>query len=500
MRSSIGTAILSFFALFLLVFVVFAPGLYAAEFSSDTEECIGCHEGVTPGIYHDWLGSRHSRTTPGEALKKPELEQRISVTEVPESLSGFAVGCYECHSLNPEAHTDNFEHMGYKINVVVSPEDCRICHAEEVEQYSGSKKALAIGNLMDNPVYKTLVDTVISTRSVEGAAILPGEVSDMTRRETCLGCHGTKVEVKGMKEISTEMGEMMVPDLTNWPNQGVGRQNPDGSLGACTACHPRHGFSIKMAQSPYTCAQCHLEPDVPAWNVYKESKHGNIYFTEYHDWDLEGVPWVLGEDFKAPSCAVCHNSLVVSPDGETIAPRTHDFGKRLWVRLFGLIYSHAQPRSGDTTVIKNKDGLPLPLTFTGEPASEFLIDQAEQDAREAGMKRICGGCHGSDWVNGHFAKMDGTIEEVDKMTLASTLMMVETWKRGVESDKNPFDETIEKMWVQQWLFYANSIKYASAMTGAPDYASFKLGWWEMSRNLQGMKDTLETKGAAMKRE
>ena len=147
-----------------------------------------------------------------------------------------------------------------------------------------------------------------------------------------------------------------------------------------------------------------------------------------------------------------------------------------------------------------KDGLPLPLTFTGEPASEFLIDQAEQDAREAGMKRICGGCHGSDWVNGHFAKMDGTIEEVDKMTLASTLMMVETWKRGVESDKNPFDETIEKMWVQQWLFYANSIKYASAMTGAPDYASFKLGWWEMSRNLQGMKDTLETKGAAMKRE
>jgi hypothetical protein len=31
------------------------------------------------------------------------------------------------------------------------------------------------------------------------------------------------------------------------------------------------------------------------------------------------------------------------------------------------------------------------------------------------------------------------------------------------------------------------------MTGAPDYASFKLGWWELSKNLQEMKELIDIK-------
>jgi hypothetical protein len=31
------------------------------------------------------------------------------------------------------------------------------------------------------------------------------------------------------------------------------------------------------------------------------------------------------------------------------------------------------------------------------------------------------------------------------------------------------------------------------MTGAPDYTSFKLGWWKLSHNLQMMKDAIELK-------
>ena len=55
-----------------------------------------------------------------------------------------------------------------------------------------------------------------------------------------------------------------------------------------------------------------------------------------------------------------------------------------------------------------------------------------------------------------------------------------------------FDEAIEQKWIEQWLFYANSVRYASAMAG-PDYASFKNGWWKMTHNLQIMKDHLEFK-------
>jgi len=469
-----------------------------SKISPQTQECLGCHETYTPGIVHDWLSSRHSKVTPSEGMKKPELERRISAEKIPSDLSEYVVGCYECHSRNPEKHKDNFMHEGKKINVVVSPNDCNTCHPKEVKQYSGSKKAHAIKNIKDNPVYHTLVSTILGLKKVEKGKITAEKPSDETYNEACFACHGMKIDVKGMKKISTAMGKMSVPALTNWPNQGVGRENPDGSLGACTSCHPRHGFSIEVARKPYTCSQCHLEPDVPAWNVYKESKHGNIYASKHHEWNFNAVPWTVGKDFKAPTCASCHNSLVVSPDGTVLAERTHDFGSRLWVRLFGLIYSAPQPKSGNTTIIKNKDGLPLPTTFTGEPASEFLIDKGEQNKRLGSMKTFCGGCHSSDWVSGHFAKLDSTIKETNAMTLAATILMVEAWEKGIEDKKNPFDEAIEQMWIKQWLFYSNSIRYASAMTGAPDYTAFKYGWWELTNNLNHMRDVIDIKGKGKK--
>jgi len=288
-----------------------------------------------------------------------------------------------------------------------------------------------------------------------------------------------------MKKIFSKMGDIDVPDLANWPNQGVGRINPDGSLGACTSCHPRHNFSIEVARKPYTCSQCHLEPDVPAFEVYKESKHGNIFFSMQHEWNWNSVPWRVGKDFQAPTCATCHNSLITTPDNKVIVSRTHDFGARLWVRLFGLIYTHPQPKNGKTYVIKNKEGLPLPTSFTGELASEYLIDKNEQMRRQIEMKKVCQGCHNTDWVNQHFVKLDATIAETDRMSLSATLLLQKAWNEGLADPANPFDETIERLWTKQWFFYANSVRYASAM-GGPDFATFKNGWWELTANLHEM--------------
>ncbi|OGW25752.1 MAG: hydroxylamine oxidase [Nitrospirae bacterium GWC2_42_7] len=490
--------------LFLIVFLSISISLTSASsdektdsgslnISSQTQECIECHKLYTPGIVSDWLSSRHAKTRPVDAFKKPVIERRISVEKLSDELKDNVVGCYECHSRNPEKHMDNFEHNGYKINVIVSPNDCKTCHPVEVEQYSGSKKFHAIKILEKNPVYHTLVESVTGVKKIKDGKIVSEKASESTLHDTCMGCHGTKVEVKGMKNISSGMGDMSVPDLTNWPNQGVGRENPDGSFGSCASCHPRHGFSIEVARKPYTCAQCHLEPDTPAWNVYKESKHGNIYFSKYHEWNFNAVPWTIGKDFKSPTCATCHNSLLVSPEGDIISERNHNFGSKLWVRIFGLIYSHPQPISGDTTIINNQDGLPLPVTFSGEPASEFLINKAEQAKRLEAMKNICKGCHSTQWADGHFTKLDNTVKETDAMTMAATNLMSEAWGKGIEDKANPFDEQIEKMWIRQWLFYSNSIRYASAMSGAPDYTSFKLGWWELSENLQKMRDAIDIK-------
>lgn len=461
-----------------------------APLSAQTQACIACHNVVTPGIVEDWMTSSHAKTTPAQAMEVQGAGRRVSSDNVPNALQAVAVGCYECHSQNPSAHKDNFTHNAFSINVVVSPNDCNTCHATEVNEYGDSKKAHALGNLKQNAVYSALVTTIDSLKEFKDGNLVMGDVSDTTRMETCFACHGTEVTVAGTKTITTKMGQLQVPELTNWPNQGVGRLNPDGSTGACTSCHPRHSFSIEVARKPYTCGQCHLEPDVPGWDVYKESKHGNIVFSQESEVNWNAVPWTVGKDFRAPTCATCHNALVVAPNGDVIAPRTHEFGSRLWVRLFGLIYSHPQPKSGDTSIIKNKDGLPLPTAFSGEPATDFLIDKTEQDRRRATMTGICTGCHGTDWTTAHFAKMDATLGETDRMTAAATNLLAKAWGEGLADNKNPFDEAIEQKWIAQWLFYANSTRYASAMPGAQDYATFKHGWWDMTANLAEMQEWL----------
>lgn len=461
-----------------------------APLSSKTQVCVGCHTRFTPGIVEDWRTSRHSEIIPSQAMEKPNLERRISAESVPDELSQYAVGCYECHGLNPETHEDNFNHMGTKINVIVTPNDCKTCHPIEVEQYSDSKKAHARKNLLENPVYHTLVDTIIGVKTVESETITLQKPSQMTLNDVCLGCHGTKIEVDGTKKVKTKMGKITLPNLKNWPNQGVGRENPDGSIGSCTSCHTRHAFSIKEARKPYTCSQCHSEPDVPAWPVYKISKHGNIFLTRQQEWDFDSVPWVVGKDFTAPTCATCHNSLITSPDGKVLAERTHDFGSRLYLRIFGLIYSHPQPKSGNTTIIRNADGLPLPTTFQGEIAHQYLIDEAEQQKRRDTLKNVCNSCHNIDWVNLHFERFEHTAAEVDKMVLAGTKLMEHAWENKLADNSNPFDEALEQMWIRLWLFHANTTRYASAMTGAYEYTGFNYGWWEMTNTLQEMKDKI----------
>jgi cytochrome c553 len=61
----------------------------------------------------------------------------------------------------------------------------------------------------------------------------------------CWQCHGSQVKV--LKD-----GQL---DPATWPNTGIGRINPDGSEGSCTACHSRHAFSAEQARHPDNCGK-----------------------------------------------------------------------------------------------------------------------------------------------------------------------------------------------------------------------------------------------------
>jgi hydroxylamine dehydrogenase len=468
----------------------------AAEMSPQSSDCLECHAVIHPGIVTQWEKSRHAKISVEEALNKPLLERRVSLSEGPDGLATVVVGCAECHMLNPEQHKDTFKHAEYDVHTVVTPEDCATCHPTEAEQYRKNLMSHAYGNLVNNPVFQSLADSSNSIQVLENMEITTNGPDDLTDADSCLACHGTKVEVKGTEVRDTFIGEMEFPILSGWPNQGSGRINPDGSMGACTICHTRHQFPIEMARKPHTCSECHKGPDVPAYPVYQVSKHGNTYSSLASDWEFMAVPWTVGKDFGSPTCAVCHISLLVDTEGEVIAERTHQMSNRLPWRIFGLIYAHPHPKEPDTTMIKNKAGLPLPTELTGEPAAEHLIDAKEQETRREVLQKVCLSCHSSSWVKGHWDRFENTLRTTNEMTIPATKVVMTAWEKGVAKGlaqkDSIFNEAIERKWVEQWLFYANSTRFASAMMGG-DYGVHERGRWFMSSNLREMMDWLEFK-------
>ncbi len=482
--------------LFLLfIFLLFPVSSRAVvPISDDSQTCVDCHAGLNPGIVKGWEKSRMSRVTPAVAKEMPVLQRRVSFETLEATLADSVVGCAECHTLNPEDHHDTFDHNGFEVHVVVTPKDCAVCHPVEVEQFGKNLMSHAYGNLQNNPVYRALADSVNGRHTVRDLECTVSKPDPETDADACFYCHGTVVDVKGSVTRETDDGEMTFPVLTGWPNRGVGRINPDGSRGACSACHTRHQFSIAMARKPHTCSECHKGPDVPAYKVYNVSKHGNVFSSLGDDWAFENVPWVVGRDFTAPTCAVCHVSLLTDEEDDIISERTHQMNNRLAWRILGLIYAHPHPKSPDTTIIQNAAGLPLPTELTGEPVQKFLIDADTQKQRRKHMQKVCLSCHAKSWVDGQFARFENTIKTTNDMVLAATGILLSGWEKGavkgLPHEDSIFNETLEKQWVEQWLFYGNSTRYASAMMGA-DYGSFAHGRWYLSKNIEEMLDWMK---------
>ena len=486
------------FAALILVF----PNVTDAQevpVSEATQECLDCHAVFHPGIVEGWKKSRHAAITPAEAMQADDLALKVSSKDIPEALQKVAVGCAECHNLRPDAHAGTFEHNGYDVHTVVSPDDCRTCHAVEADQYSRNIMAHAVANLADNKVYNQLEHSILGQRALEKGQLKITPPDADTRAEACYYCHGTVLKVSGTEVRDTDAGELEFPVIDGWPNQGVGRINLDGSKGACSACHTRHSFSIEVARKPYTCKECHVGPDVPAFKVYSASKHGNIYSSKKQEWDFKAVPWTIGQDFTAPTCAACHVSLLVNTDDEVINERTHEMKNRLSWRIFGLIYAHPQPRSPDTTIIRNKDGLPLPTDFEGGFADKYLLTPEEQATNTETMQATCLACHGTSWVEGHFRRYHNTIKRTNTETLTITKMMQEAWERGyaqgLDKGANPFDEAVERQWSDAWLFYANTVRFAAAMAGGGDYGVFADGRYHLSQATIDLHDWLEQRKA-----
>ena len=393
----------------LMILLLFPTSASAAEV--ETDACYNCHMsgGQFPAIMADWENSKHAEN---------------------------GVTCQTCHAAEMD-DPDAMGHMGFTISPVVSPKDCAKCHAAEVAENEQSLHVL--GALYYEYLFDKEKLPYLESQIEGGYIVADGQ--EMTHAATtrgCQACHGTNMTGK-----STD-------DPTVWPNNGIGRINPDGSKGSCSACHTRHLFSVAEARKPETCGQCHMGPDHPHIEMYQESKHGNIYASEGDSWNWDSEEWIAGEDYRAPTCAGCHMSAA----GDVA--KTHDVGARLSWEL-------EEPISRRTDNVANALGV-------------TIGDGSTWEEKQARMKTVCEQCHSSTWVDNYYTQADIVVELYNTQYTTTKAVVDELYEEGLITTES-FDEPIEFKIYEMWHHEGRRARMGAFMM-APDYVQWH-GFYEM---------------------
>ncbi|NIQ40415.1 MAG: cytochrome C552 [Proteobacteria bacterium] len=345
--------------------------------SPEGKVCIECHQELSPSLVEQWRQG---------------------------AMGQEGVNCYDCHKAE-EGDVDAMDHNGYTIALLVTPKDCARCHEKEVREMTQSHHAKAgqILNTLDNYLGEVVGGP---------AAVAVG----------CRQCHGSKIEV-------LEDGKL---DHTTWPNTGIGRINPDGVPGTCSACHTRHRFSKQQAREPENCGKCHLGPDHPQKEVYEESKHGILYRAFKDKLNLDRNTWIVGVDYvDAPTCATCHMSA--TPNKGV----THDVGQR--------------------------------ISWTLRPAISKKLDDWEKKRER--MKDVCYQCHGPPFVEGFYKQFDELVLLYnEKFAKPATEVRKALMEAGKLTPAN-FDEPLDWFYWELWHHEGRRARHGASMSG-PDYA-----WW-----------------------
>ena len=367
-----------------------------SHLSNESKTCASCHKESSPAIYDQWGNSKHY---------------------------GANVGCYECHKAE-KSDMDAIMHKDFVISPLVSPKDCSTCHEQEVKEFDASHHASAgdiLGSL-DNRLAEV----------IEGGPNLHG-TSPVTTIG-CAGCHGSIVRVNSDGTLNA----------SSWPNTGVGRVNPDGSRGSCSACHLRHNFDSEQARHPDNCGRCHLGPDHPQKEIYEESAHGVAFRAHEDKMNMGSSKWVVGEDYSAaPTCATCHMSA--TPD----LPVTHDIGARISWNLRAPISTKI-----DAKAIKE-----------GKKVKPWL-------QRRKDMKNVCQNCHALSTIDNHYEQLDAFVDNYNNKFAIPTRDLIKTMLDNGLLDKIKFNEELEWKWFLLWHHEGRRARHGAAMF-APDYAHWE---------------------------
>ena len=429
-------------------------------FAEDSSLCISCHATSSAALVMQWRDSTHAEND---------------------------VGCLACHEAD-ERDADAWFHLGYYVSPIVTPLDCAGCHEREYVEFSQSHHAKA-GEILAS------LDNVLAER----AAGMPGNIADAVNG--CWQCHGSiiKYERDAEGEILTSGPfQTLKIDATTWPNSGMGRINPDGSKGSCHACHSRHSFDAKLSRSPENCGKCHMGPDHPQIEIYNESKHGIAFYANRDDMALDKQgDWILGRDYsEAPTCATCHISGYMTPDG-SVEGNTHDVGERISWTLRPVVSTHINLVVYQDGFKENyPDTRPLPAvgqtisTTEKVGANEALLTRSVdrvvseivtwQERREA-MKGVCRNCHGNTFVDNFYGQFDSLVELYnDKFARVAQGFMNDLTADGLLNPDAPFEHELQWIYFELWHHEGRRARHGASMMG-PDFTHWH-GMYEVAKH------------------
>lgn len=194
------------------------------------QECINCHEEITPNIVSDWRLSLHSQNE---------------------------VGCSICHGY---AHQNSLD---IDKALIPTPQTCALCHEERVNEFKKGKHAFAWSAMKAMPT--THWQPMALTEGMKG----------------CGGCHKiglkTEAEIEDLKEKSGGFG---LASCDACHTRHIFSSNEARQPQACQTCHmgfdhpqwemyssSKHGIRYLLKQSGIlpeqaaapTCQTCHMQ-------------------------------------------------------------------------------------------------------------------------------------------------------------------------------------------------------------------------------------------------
>jgi len=345
---------------------------------------------------------------------RTQMPKVVEQWEKSEHAESDGVACLSCHAAE-EDDWDATEHYGnVTIGTHPTPKDCEQRHEQAVTEFNRSKHAALAMIYFAASFDRTVFEPTIATK------------------HGCQQCHN------------------------------IGHFWPDGSVGECDACHPKHTFDVAVARNPYTCGECHIGPDHPHIEIWEESKHGNVFLSfpenqyklgyQTKDYDNKPVP------LDAPACTTCHM------DAAPGLPATHDVGERMaW-----------------------------------ETQSPFTIRTTEAwggglgwEEKRANMETVCRQCHAKTFIDRYLLEGDLAALQYNEIYKAAKYWLNEMNDAGVILTAGfeglaPFavagyDDVPEEVAYHMWHHEGRRYRHGALMMGA-DYTQWH-GIWDLQQDL-----------------